>query len=74
MASVQLFMRIQKMTGLQFTKRINQEFLDNPNNWGSRGEFPLHETGACAPAGRLERWLLRWRVGFVGLMWSIDDA
>ena len=32
------------MTGLQFTPRINREFINNPNNWGPRGESPLDET------------------------------
>eukprot|EP01133_Synstelium_polycarpum_P015910 gene15910-18908_t len=36
-----LFKRIQKMTGLKFTHRINQEFLDKPNCWLERGEYPL---------------------------------
>jgi hypothetical protein len=41
-------MRIQKMTGLQFTQRINREFINNPNNWYPRGESPLDETGMHA--------------------------
>eukprot|EP01132_Coremiostelium_polycephalum_P009238 gene9238-11318_t len=36
-----LFRRIQKMTGLKFTSRINQEFQLNPNFWLIRGESPL---------------------------------
>ncbi|KYQ93360.1 Histidine kinase A [Tieghemostelium lacteum] len=36
-----LFKRIQKMTGLKFTNRINEEFFSRPNCWLQRGEYPL---------------------------------
>jgi len=36
-----LFKRIQKMTGLKFTNRINGEFESQPNCWLQRGEHPL---------------------------------
>ncbi|GAM24318.1 hypothetical protein SAMD00019534_074930 [Acytostelium subglobosum LB1] len=36
-----LFKRIQKMTGLKFSSRINEEFLSRPNTWLERGEYPL---------------------------------
>ena len=39
-----LFLRLQKMTGLRFTNRINEEFTQNPNNWAPRGAQPLDET------------------------------
>ena len=39
-----LFLRLQKMTGLRFTTRINEEFTNNPNNWAPRGAQPLDET------------------------------
>lgn len=39
-----LFLRLQKMTGLRFTNRINDEFTQNPNNWAPRGAQPLDET------------------------------
>ncbi|KAH3763191.1 Histidine kinase [Pelomyxa schiedti] len=38
---VLLFQRIQKMTGLKFTKRVNEEFEQHPNQWLLRGDSPM---------------------------------
>eukprot|EP01087_Luapelamoeba_hula_P012489 TRINITY_DN3487_c0_g1_i6.p1 TRINITY_DN3487_c0_g1~~TRINITY_DN3487_c0_g1_i6.p1 ORF type:complete len:703 (-),score=108.99 TRINITY_DN3487_c0_g1_i6:22-2130(-) len=39
-----LFNRIQKICGLKFSQRINEEFSTHINFWVSRGEQPLDDT------------------------------
>eukprot|EP01105_Mastigella_eilhardi_P015608 TRINITY_DN3574_c0_g1_i1.p1 TRINITY_DN3574_c0_g1~~TRINITY_DN3574_c0_g1_i1.p1 ORF type:complete len:593 (-),score=166.43 TRINITY_DN3574_c0_g1_i1:44-1822(-) len=36
-----LFQRIQKMTGLVFTQRLNEELAAHPNQWLARGDAPI---------------------------------
>lgn len=39
-----LFNRIQKICGLKFTHRVNEEFSKHKNCWVARGEQPLDDT------------------------------
>jgi tetratricopeptide (TPR) repeat protein len=39
-----MFMRVQKMSGLKFTTRLNNYLKDNPNNWVPRGPQPFDDT------------------------------